>query len=139
MDPAVGDDAQSVDLRTDSHIVRARHFVRDLAVRLGYDPVTQTKLVTAASELARNTIVHGGGGRMTATEVSQGGRTGVRLEFVDDGPGIVEVEQALTQGWSSGGGMGLGLSGSRRLVHEFAIDSAPGSGTRVTVIVWRRP
>ena len=138
MDLAAGSDTQTVELRADSDVVRARHHVRDLAVRLGYDLVTQTKLVTAASELARNTLVHGGGGRMTATEVSAGGRTGVQLEFVDNGPGITEIEQALTEGWSSAGGMGLGLSGSRRLVHEFAIDSVPGSGTRVTVVVWRR-
>jgi len=131
-------DVQVVALAADGDVVRARHAVRDLAVRLAFDLVTQTKLVTAASELARNTVLHGGGGTMTLEPVQDAGRTGIRITFADEGPGIAQVDKALTEGWSSGGGMGLGLTGSRRLVHEFSLDSAPGRGTTVTVVVWRR-
>ena len=131
-------DGQTVELRADGDVVRARHLVRDLAVRLDFDLVTQTKLVTAASELARNTVLHGGGGQLRLEQVQEAGRTGVRMTFSDTGPGIAQVDQALTEGWSSGGGMGLGLTGSRRLVHEFSIDSTREVGTTVTAVVWRR-
>ena len=98
--------------------------------------VMETKLVTAASELARNAVVYGGGGTMSWHVVRDGMRAGIRLEFVDQGPGIADIAQALTDGWTSGTGMGLGLSGSRRLVDAFEIDSAPGRGTRVAITKW---
>lgn len=136
---APGTEAEVLPLVDEADVVRARHRVRDLAVGLRYDLVTQTKLVTATSELARNCLVHGGGGTMSVQRVDDGGRTGLRLVFRDDGPGIADVQQALTEGWSSGGGLGLGLSGSRRLVHDFAVETAPGRGTQVTVVVWQSP
>lgn len=94
-------------------------------------------LVTAVSELGRNTVVHGGGGQLTWSVLVVGARAGIRLEFEDQGPGIADLGQAMTDGWSSHGGLGLGLSGAKRLVHEFAIDSILGKGTRVVVIRWR--
>jgi serine/threonine-protein kinase RsbT len=119
-------------------VVRARQLVRTLAQQCRLSLVEQTKLVTAASELARNTLVHGGGGTMEGQLVDGPGRRGVRVVFDDSGPGIADLELALTDGWTSGSGLGLGLSGSRRLVDEFAIDSAPGRGTTVTVTKWAR-
>jgi serine/threonine-protein kinase RsbT len=101
--------------------------------------VDQTKLVTAASELARNTLVHGGGGKALVEVVqSARGQAGVRVDFVDEGPGIADVALALTDGWSSGSGLGLGLSGARRLVDEFELTSAPGAGTSVVITKWAR-
>jgi serine/threonine-protein kinase RsbT len=123
---------------TDADVVRVRQAARDLAVAAKFSLVDQTKLVTATSELARNTLVYGGGGEVEATIVQRLGRTGIQLVFSDQGPGIADVELALTDGWSSGTGMGLGLSGTRRLVDEFEIDSAPGAGTRVRILKWRR-
>jgi serine/threonine-protein kinase RsbT len=123
---------------TDADVVRVRQAARDLAVAAKFSLVEQTKLVTATSELARNTLVYGGGGEVHATIVQRLGRTGIQLVFSDQGPGIADVELALTDGWSSGTGMGLGLSGTRRLVDEFEIDSAPGAGTRVRILKWRR-
>ena len=119
-------------------VVRARQLVRTLALECRLSLVDQTKLVTAASELARNTLVHGGGGAMRAAVVDSGVRRCVRLEFEDSGPGIPDVELALTDGWTSGSGLGLGLSGSRRLVDEFTLDTEPGRGTTVTVVKWAR-
>ncbi len=119
-------------------VVAARHLVRRLAVEAGYDLVTQTKLVTAASELARNTVIHGGGGRMVAEAVEHDGRRGLRLVFSDEGPGIADVGLALTEGWSSGRGLGLGLTGSRRLVDDFDLRTGPGEGTTVAVTMWQR-
>lgn len=124
-------------LRTETDIVLARQGVRRLAQEAGFSIVDQTKIVTAASELARNAVVYGGGGEMRWELLIDGIRKGVRLHFVDDGPGIADVEQALTDGWTSGTGMGLGLSGARRLVNDFEIDTAPGRGTRVTVTRWK--
>jgi serine/threonine-protein kinase RsbT len=121
-----------------SDVVLVRQRVRTFAQQLGLSLVDQTKLVTAASELARNTVVYGGGGRVWIEVVSKGVRGGVRLSFIDDGPGIDDLEQALTDGWSTGSGLGLGLSGSRRLVDEFDLTSKPGEGTRVTVVKWSR-
>lgn len=123
---------------SDADVVKVRQAVRDLAVRIKLSIVDQTKLVTATSELARNTLVYGGGGEVTAGIVERGGRTGVELLFSDDGPGIPDLELALTDGWTSGNGMGLGLSGTKRLVDEFTIDTAPGQGTRVRILKWRR-
>ncbi len=100
------------------------------------DRVQQTKLVTAASELARNTLVHGGGGHVELTPLNVGSSNGLRLAFVDTGPGIRDLDQAMTDGYTSGGGLGLGMSGAKRLVHEFEVDSRLGEGTTVTVTAW---
>ncbi len=126
-----------VPVRTEHDIVLARQHVRKLAQELAFSLVDQTKMVTAASELARNTVVYGGGGVMRWEVLGDGGRRGLRLHFVDEGPGIPDLGQALTDGWTSGTGMGLGLSGARRLVNEFDIKSAPGRGTRVSVTRWK--
>lgn len=124
-------------VRTEGDVVAARQAVRGWAVEAGFSLIDQTKLVTAASELARNTLVHGGGGTMRMELLSQGGRRGIRLVFEDQGPGIPDVERALRDGYTTGSGMGLGLGGSRRLVNEFDIATETGQGTRVTVIKWK--
>ncbi|WP_433894398.1 ATP-binding protein [Streptomyces sp. CA-111067] len=116
----------------------ARQTVRALAQECKLSLVEQTKLVTAASELARNALIYGGGGTMTAALVDERGRRGVRVVFVDQGPGIEDIELALTEGWTSGSGLGLGLSGSRRLVDDFVLDSVVGRGTTVTITKWAR-
>jgi serine/threonine-protein kinase RsbT len=113
-----------------------RQEVRRLATEARFSLVQQTKLVTAASELARNTLVHGGGGHMEATVLTEGAHTAVRLVFADSGPGIADIDQAMTDGYTSGGGLGLGLGGARRLVHDFQLDSEPGRGTTITVVMW---
>ncbi|MFJ3334689.1 anti-sigma regulatory factor [Streptomyces sp. NPDC086766] len=123
-------------IRSDRDLVWVRQHVRQAAGRLGFGLVDQTKLVTAASELARNTLVHGGGGEMEADHVVTGRTHGLRLTFRDEGPGIADLNRALTDGYTSGGGLGMGLGGARRLVHEFTVDSAPGAGTTVTVTSW---
>ena len=126
-------------IQSGDDVVRVRQHVRIMAAGNGLSLVDQTKLVTAASELARNTLVHGGGGTVRAEVVkSPDGRTGVKLHFTDEGPGIADLELALQDGWSSGSGLGLGLSGSRRLVDEFELNSKPGSGTTVVVVKWSR-
>lgn len=126
----------SIPVRVEQDVVLARQTVRQLAVALGLRLIDQTKLVTAASELARNAVIHGGGGEMHWETVERGMRRGIRLAFADQGAGIADQAKALTDGWSSGSGMGLGLSGSRRLVDEFELESAPGQGTRVTITKW---
>ena len=126
-------------IRTGDDVVRVRLQVRVVAAKTGLSLVDQTKVVTAASELARNTLVHGGGGTARVELVQAGnGRKGVRIGFTDDGPGIPDIDKALTDGWSTGTGLGLGLSGARRLVDEFELDSRPGSGTSVVVVKWSR-
>ena len=126
-------------IRTGDDVVRVRQQVRVVAGQVGLSLVDQTKVVTAASELARNALVHGGGGTVRVEAVtSDHGRSGVRIGFTDDGPGIADVDLALTDGWSSGDGLGLGLSGARRLVDEFELTSKPGSGTSVVVVKWSR-
>lgn len=126
-------------IRSGDDVVRVRQHVRGAAAANGLSLVDQTKLVTAASELARNTLVHGGGGVAQVEVVkSLTGRTGIRLHFTDSGPGIADIELALTDGWTSGSGLGLGLSGTRRLVDEFELDSKPGAGTTVAVVKWSR-
>lgn len=125
-------------ITTSDDVVRARQLVRTLAVECNLSLVDQTKLVTAASELARNTLSYGGGGSMSAVLVERTGRRGVRLSFADRGPGIPDLDLALSDGWSSGSGMGLGLSGARRLVDEFDLNTAVGEGTTVTVVKWAR-
>jgi len=124
-------------LRTEHDIVLARQQVRRLTQALGFGLVDQTKMVTAASELARNTLTHGRGGDMHYEFLQDGERQGLRLSFVDEGPGIPNVTLALTDGWTTGNGLGMGLSGSRRLVNEFQIETQPGHGTRVTITRWR--
>lgn len=114
-----------------------RQEVRRLAADLTFSLVQQTKLVTAASELARNTLVHGGGGHMEATVVGEGERRGVRLGFADTGPGITDLEVAMRDGYTSGGGLGLGLGGARRLVHDFQVVTKPGRGTTVVITMWQ--
>lgn len=120
-------------------IVRVRQQVRAAAASSGLTLVDQTKVITAASELARNVLVHGGGGvaRIDSAQSSTG-KSGIRITFSDDGPGIADLELALTDGWTSGNGLGLGLSGARRLVDEFELVSEPGTGTSVTVAKWSR-
>lgn len=134
-----GSDGISVELRTQDDLVRLRQLVREQAVAQRFSLVEQTKLITAASELGRNTFLHGGGGSAwLGTLTDAAGRRGIRLRFVDHGPGIADLALAMTDGYSSGGGLGLGLSGSRRLADEFEIDTAPGQGTRVTITSWKR-
>jgi len=124
-------------IRSQEDIVRVRKATRENAIAQGFSLVDQTKLVTAASELARNTLDYGNGGEVEITRLLDGSRKGVRLTFSDQGPGIEDIDKALTDGFSSGGGLGLGLSGARRLSNEFSIDSAPGKGTRVMIARWR--
>jgi serine/threonine-protein kinase RsbT len=128
--------AEELPLADSADVVRARHRVRDRAIALGFDLVGQTRIVTATSELARNTHLHGGGGTLTISTVDNGRSRGLRLTFIDSGPGIADVDKALVDGWSSKGGLGLGLGGTRRLVDEFAIESGPGRGTRVEIVQW---
>jgi serine/threonine-protein kinase RsbT len=124
-------------LKTSNDVVLARQRVRQWAIELRFSLVDQTKLVTAASELARNTLDHGKGGQMTMEQLANGTKAGLRLAFEDTGPGIPDIEQALKDGFTSASGMGLGLGGSKRLVNEFSIESEVGKGTRVTVARWR--
>ncbi len=124
-------------LRTGEDVVRLRQAVRERAVAAGFSLVDQTKIVTAASELGRNTIQYGGGGHARIAIVANGSRRGLRLEFIDQGPGIASIEQALQDGFTTGGGLGLGLSGAKRLSDEFDIQSAPGRGTHVTIVRWK--
>ena len=124
-------------IRTGDDVVRVRQQVRVVAAKTGLSLVDQTKVVTAASELARNALVHGGGGLARVEVVTSAlGKSGVRIGFTDEGPGIADVDLALTDGWSSG--VGLGLSGARRLVDEFELTSKPGTGTSVVVVKWSR-
>jgi serine/threonine-protein kinase RsbT len=118
-------------------VVGIRQAVRQRAVEMGFNLVDQTKIVTAASELARNTVQYGGGGRVTIEAVEDLGRRGIRLTFEDEGPGIPDVALAMKDGYTTAGGLGLGLSGARRLSNDFRIESAPGKGTRVTITRWR--
>ncbi len=124
-------------IRTSEDVVGVRQIVRQRAIALGFNLVDQTKIVTAASELARNTLQHGGGGAVTIDSVEDIGRQGLRLTFEDAGPGIVDIQLALKDGYTTGTGLGLGLSGARRLSNEFKIDSRVGEGTRVVIVRWR--
>lgn len=127
----------SMPLRGEHDIVLSRQAVRKLAQQQGFSIVDQTKMVTAASELSRNAVVYGGGGEMRWELVTLNNRNGLRLHFEDQGPGIPDLDLALTDGWTSGSGMGIGLSGSRRLVNEFEIRTAPGEGTCVSITRWK--
>lgn len=128
---------QKLPVRSTEDLLQVRQTIRSWAAEAGFNLVEQTKLITAASELARNTVVHGGGGAVVAEIVDDGGRTGVRLTFEDRGPGIADLNLALKDGYTSGGGLGLGLGGAKRLSNEFYIDSKPGEGTRVTITRWK--
>lgn len=128
---------ETLPLKTSNDVVLARQKVRQWAIELRFTLVDQTKLVTAASELARNALDHGKGGSMTIEQAGLGGRAGLRLIFEDNGPGIPNIEQALKDGFTTANGMGLGLGGSKRLVNEFSVESEVGKGTRVTVVRWK--
>ena len=127
----------SFDLQSDVDVVIARRAVSDWARQLGLTVLDLTKVVTAASELARNAVVHGGGGVMCLQVVQQGSRQGLRVTFQDRGPGIPEIERAMTDGYTTGGGMGIGLPGAKRLVNEFDFSSSPSGGTCVTIVRWK--
>jgi serine/threonine-protein kinase RsbT len=124
-------------VRSVDDIIKARQLVRDCAIAQGLSLVDQTKLVTAASEIARNTLVHGGGGDMHLEALNDGTRRGIRISFSDQGPGIPDIALAMKDGYSTAGGLGLGLGGTKRLVNEFNIESEPGKGTKVTILRWR--
>ncbi len=128
---------ETLPIRSSADVVMVRQAVRAQATAQGFSLIDQTKIVTAASELARNTLEHGGGGTVRLQAITQGAKPGVRLTFEDQGPGIPDLKLALTDGYTSGGGMGLGLSGSKRLVNEFDLWSEVGQGTRVTVTKWK--
>ncbi|GAA2567197.1 anti-sigma regulatory factor [Winogradskya consettensis] len=130
--------AERVAITSDQDVVRVRQLVRTLAVAVKLSLVDQTKIVTAASELARNTLVYGGGGNAEVSRVDNGRKPGIRIVFADEGPGIPDLDLALTDGYTTGGGMGLGLSGARRLVDEFEIDTEVGKGTTISVTKWCR-
>jgi serine/threonine-protein kinase RsbT len=126
-----------MEIRASDDIVRVRQAVRAKTVSLGFGLVDQTKVITASSELARNTLDYGGGGTVRLETVANGTHSGVRITFEDQGPGIADMELALTDGYTTGNGMGLGLSGAKRLSHEFELWSKPGEGTRVSILRWK--
>jgi serine/threonine-protein kinase RsbT len=128
---------EAMPLRTSDDVVRARQAVRARAVAAAFSLVDQTKIVTAASEIARNTVDYGGGGSLRIEVLRDGIRRGVRLTFSDEGPGIADIAKAMTDGYTTAGGLGLGLSGAKRLSNEFAITSSPGKGTVVTLARWK--
>lgn len=128
---------ETMPLRNSDDVVRVRQAVRARAIAAGFSLVDQTKIVTAASEVGRNTVVYGGGGTLRIELLRDGRRTGVRLTFTDQGPGIADIAKAMTDGYTTGGGLGLGLSGAKRLSNEFAITSTPGIGTVVTLARWK--
>lgn len=128
---------ETLPIRSDADVVTVRQAVRAHAAHLRFSVVDQTKLVTATSELARNALIYGGGGMAVITPLQHNGRSGLRVVFEDNGPGIPDIQKALTDGFTSGNGMGLGLGGSRRLVNEFDIVSKVGEGTRITITRWR--
>lgn len=134
----MNEESRLIPVATDQDVVRVRQLVRTVAVDAKLSLVDQTKLVTAASELARNTLVYGGGGSVEVSRVRNEIRAGIRIVFADQGPGIADLDLALTDGYTTGGGLGLGLSGARRLVDDFAIDTAPGEGTTITITKWCR-
>jgi serine/threonine-protein kinase RsbT len=129
--------SELVPVDSEPHVVSVRQMVRAWAQELGFSLVDQTKIVTAASELARNTIKHGGGGTLRVEMLNEGIRRGLRLVFEDQGPGIPDITLAMKDGYTSGGGLGLGLGGSKRLVNDFSLESQVGQGTKVTIVRWR--
>ena len=128
---------EQLSLRSEDEVVRVRQAAREWAITLGFGLVDQTKIVTAASELARNTVIYGGGGSVRLEALNDGPRRGLRLTFEDKGPGIADLSLALKDGYSTGTGLGLGLGGAKRLMSEFHIESTPGQGTRVAVTRWK--
>ena len=128
---------ETIPIKSSSDVVLVRQRVRVLAIEMKFSLVEQTKIVTAASELGRNTLEHGGGGSLELAVITNGARRGIHLRFIDHGPGIADIALALKDGYTSGSGMGLGLGGSKRLMNEFEIETTPGSGTTVTVIRWK--
>ncbi|MEH2182678.1 anti-sigma regulatory factor [Nostoc sp.] len=128
---------ETINIQSSVDVVLVRQSVRQLAVEIGFSLVDQTKIVTAASELARNTLDYGGGGTVKLETLEQGRRRGLRLTFEDQGPGIPDIELALKDGFTTGGGLGMGLSGAKRLANEFEIQSAVGEGTQVTIVRWK--
>ncbi|WP_375472280.1 anti-sigma regulatory factor [uncultured Nostoc sp.] len=128
---------ETINIQSSTDVVLVRQAVRQLAVEIGFGLVDQTKIVTAASELARNTIDYGGGGTVKLETLEQGRRRGLRLTFEDRGPGIPDIELALKDGFTTGGGLGMGLSGAKRLANEFEIQSVVGEGTQVTIVRWK--
>jgi serine/threonine-protein kinase RsbT len=129
--------SETMAVTTSDDVVRVRQAVRTHAIKAGFSLVDQTKIITAASEIARNTVDYGGGGTLLIELLRESARRGVKLTFTDQGPGIPDLERALTDGYTTGGGLGLGLSGAKRLCNEFAVKSTPGSGTIVTLARWR--
>ena len=129
--------SDTYEIRSSEDVVSVRQAVRRHAVDAGFNLVDQTKIVTASSELARNTFLYGGGGIAIVDTVRNGTRLGLRIVFADEGPGIADIEQALVDGFTTGGGLGLGLGGAKRLSNEFYIESAPGKGTRITILRWK--
>ena len=127
-----------VQLKSQQDVVMMRQFVRSWSIEAGFSLVDQTKIVTAASELARNAVVYGGGGTAMLEILLDTDRKGLRLTFKDEGPGIPDVERAMQDGYTTGNGLGLGLGGARRLSNEFSIDSSPGKGTRVVITRWSK-
>lgn len=129
--------SQSINVLSSEDVVLVRQAIRKTSLLLGFSIVDQTKVVTAASELARNLLIHGGGGAVLVDVVQNGVKNGLRMTFSDEGPGIPDIELALKDGYTSGSGMGLGLGGAKRLSHEFEIESAPGKGTRISIVRWK--
>ncbi|GAA0942977.1 ATP-binding protein [Actinocorallia libanotica] len=135
---SAGEEPRLLPVAHSSDVVQVRQLIRTLAQECRLSLVDQTKFITAASELARNTLVYGGGGTVRAGKAEKGGRRGVAAVFADEGPGIPDLELAMTDGWTSGGGLGLGLSGTRRLVDEFDLVTEVGVGTTITIVKWAR-
>lgn len=129
--------SESFEILASEDVVMVRQAVRQRAIALGFNLVDQTKIVTAASELARNTLQHGGGGKASIETVANGTRAGMKITFTDHGPGITDINLAMKDGFTTAGGMGLGLGGAKRLSHEFEIESQPGNGTRVAILRWK--
>jgi serine/threonine-protein kinase RsbT len=136
--PVLSGDSVVLPLKTDEDVVRLRKQVRDDLVAMGFSLIEQTKMVTAASELARNTLRYGGGGEAYIVRHKGNGRTGIELSLVDQGPGIADLGLAMTDGYTTGSGLGLGLSGAKRLADDFEIDTAPGKGTMVRIAKWKQ-
>ena len=129
--------SDSLPLKSGEDVVRLRQLTRERAIAVGFSLVDQTKIVTAASELARNTVIYGGGGSLQLEMLNDAARRGLRLTFEDHGPGIPDVQMALRDGFTTGSGLGLGLGGAKRLMNEFTISSEPGRGTRITAVRWK--
>jgi serine/threonine-protein kinase RsbT len=128
---------EEMTIQSSADVVLVRQAVRRFAIEVGFSLVDQTKIVTAASELARNTLDYGRGGTVTLEMLQDGGRRGLRLTFEDQGPGIPDIEMALRDGFTTGGGLGMGLGGAKRLASEFEIESVVGEGTRIIIVRWR--